>query len=273
MLNQKPIQDPNLAKEYMGYITQPNKNYNKLIALPKTSASLVRSCYLYGMLATVYTSDGSELVDIPEICKAVKSYLAVTKAKLLYVRFYSTPAEITMEDIKPVITVVKIGMTKEMIIPEGIKIQPQIAVEEIADFFANKRVIQLKNVVDELANNYTSNNPIWIYHNRENTLIYSLAKEVKPKDMEDIRLWIMTLINPEKNPLTRAIKKEFISDKIKGHYCKIISEYPDHLCTRCGGRTNEVPDIDIHISSPEPSEAATPSDDEDDELLPEGHDA
>lgn len=43
------------------YLTQKLQGYNKLIAQPKTKANLVKTCYNYGLLSTVYTYDGEEL--------------------------------------------------------------------------------------------------------------------------------------------------------------------------------------------------------------------
>ncbi|WMV29431.1 hypothetical protein MTR67_022816 [Solanum verrucosum] len=40
------------------YLTQKLQGYNKLIAQPKTNANLVKTCYNYELLNTVYTYDG-----------------------------------------------------------------------------------------------------------------------------------------------------------------------------------------------------------------------
>ncbi|KAG5591505.1 hypothetical protein H5410_042019 [Solanum commersonii] len=47
--------------------------YNKLIARPKTNANLVRTCYNYGLLNTVYTYDEEEVSGIPELHKGLIS--------------------------------------------------------------------------------------------------------------------------------------------------------------------------------------------------------
>ncbi|XP_015075497.1 uncharacterized protein LOC107019571 [Solanum pennellii] len=43
------------------YITQKLQGYNRLIAQPKSSSNLVKTCYSYGLLSTVYTYDGEEM--------------------------------------------------------------------------------------------------------------------------------------------------------------------------------------------------------------------
>ncbi|KAG5576793.1 hypothetical protein H5410_056927, partial [Solanum commersonii] len=68
----------------------------------------------------IYTYDGEELSGIPELHKAFITYKRVTKGNLFYVKFYTATAEILYEEIKPPIQVVKIGLTKDMIIPEDI---------------------------------------------------------------------------------------------------------------------------------------------------------
>ncbi|KAG5576248.1 hypothetical protein H5410_056382 [Solanum commersonii] len=102
------------------YLTQKLQGYSKLIAQPKTNANLVRTCYNYELLHTVYTYDGEEISGIPELHKAFITYRKVTKENLFYVKFYTAPTKILYEEIKPPIQVIKIGLTKDMIIPEDI---------------------------------------------------------------------------------------------------------------------------------------------------------
>ncbi|KAG5606228.1 hypothetical protein H5410_027720, partial [Solanum commersonii] len=117
--------------------------------------------------AAVYTYDGEELSGIPELHKAFITYKRVTKGNLFYVKFYTATAEILYEEIKPLIQVVKIGLTKDMIIPEDIRQQPEIQKNEIPSFYANKRIIGISTIIQELANNYLSGNAIWSYYARD----------------------------------------------------------------------------------------------------------
>lgn len=136
------------------YLTQKLQGYNKLIAQPKTNANLVRTCYNYGLLNTVYTYDGEEISGIPELHKAFVTYKKVTKGNLFYIKFYTALAEILYEEIKPPIQVIKIGLTKDMIIPDHIGQQEEIQKIEIPSFYANKRIIGISTIIQELANNY-----------------------------------------------------------------------------------------------------------------------
>ncbi|KAG5589932.1 hypothetical protein H5410_040446 [Solanum commersonii] len=83
------------------YLTQKLQGYNKLIARPKTNANLVRTCYNYGLLNIVYPYDEEEVSGIPELHKAFVIYKRVTKGNLFYIKFYTAPAEILYEEIKP----------------------------------------------------------------------------------------------------------------------------------------------------------------------------
>ncbi|KAG5605141.1 hypothetical protein H5410_026633 [Solanum commersonii] len=118
--------DPN-----QDYITHKLQGYNKLIAQPKTKANLVKTCYNYGLISTTYTYDREEL-----------------------------NAEILHEEIKPPIKVVKIGLTKDKIIPEDSGEQRQIPKIETPSFYANKRIIGISTITQELANNYLNDNAI-----------------------------------------------------------------------------------------------------------------
>ncbi|KAG5599757.1 hypothetical protein H5410_031127 [Solanum commersonii] len=58
-----------------------------------------------------------------------------------------TPKKILYEEIKPPIQVVKIGLTKDMIIPEDIEQQSEIQKIEIPSFYANKRIIGISTII------------------------------------------------------------------------------------------------------------------------------
>ncbi|KAG5599964.1 hypothetical protein H5410_031334 [Solanum commersonii] len=168
------------------YLTQKLQGYNKLIAWPKTNANLVRTCYNYGLLNTVYTYDGEEVSGIPKLHKAFVTYKRVTKGNLFYIKFYTAPAEILYEEIKPPIQVIKIRLTKNMIIPEDIGQQEEICKIEIPSFYANKRIIGISTIIQELANNYLNGNAIWSYYSRDQLMIYSNPRELRKAVMDKV---------------------------------------------------------------------------------------
>ncbi|KAG5614666.1 hypothetical protein H5410_014490 [Solanum commersonii] len=90
----------------------------------------------------------------------------------------AAPAEILYEKIKPPIQVIKIGLTKDMIISEDIGQQEEICKIEIPSFYANKRIIDISTIIQELANNYLNGNAIWSYYSRDQLMIYSNSREL-----------------------------------------------------------------------------------------------
>nr|XP_009792786.1 PREDICTED: uncharacterized protein LOC104239763 [Nicotiana sylvestris] len=228
------------------YVTQKLQGYNRLIAQPKTKANLVKTCYNYGLLSTVYTHDGEEIIGIPDLYKAFVTFKRITKGSLFFIKFYIAPAEILYDEIKPKIQVIKIGLTRDMIIPEEIEKQPEIQKMEIPSFYANKRIIGIATIIQELANNYLQGNAIWSYYSRDQLMIYVNSKELRQGDMDEVRKWILSLLKPEMQPTTRALKKEFISNELLTRYCKLVRhKYPDHICSKCNRDDNYVPEVQL----------------------------
>ncbi|KAG5619865.1 hypothetical protein H5410_005083 [Solanum commersonii] len=155
-------------------------------------------------------------------------------------------AEILHEEIKPPIQVVKIGLTKEMIIPKDIGEQSEIPKIEIPNFYANKRIIGISTIIQELPNNYLNGNAIWSYYSRDQLMIYANLRELRKSDMDDVQKWILSLLKPEERPTTRALKAGFISSELLTRYCKLIGhKYPDHICSKCNGEDNVIPDVQL----------------------------
>ncbi|KAG5599175.1 hypothetical protein H5410_030545 [Solanum commersonii] len=155
-----------------------------------------------------------------------------------------TSIKILYEEIKSPIQVVKIGLKKGMIILEDIAQQPEIQKSEIPNFYANKRIIGISTIIQELTNNYLNRNAIWSYYARDQLMIYSNARELRKADMDEVQRWILSLLKPEERPTTRALKEEFISTELLTRYCKLIGhKYPDHICSKCNGEDNIIPDV------------------------------
>ncbi|XP_025886063.2 uncharacterized protein [Solanum lycopersicum] len=242
-LNQKSKSTTTLEKT-QDYLTQKLQVYNKLIAQPKTNPNLVKTCYNYGLLNTVYTYTGEEICGIPEVHKAFLIYKKLTKGNLFFIRFYTAPAEILYDEIKPMIQIVKIGLTWEMIIPEDIGQQPEITRVEIPSFYANKSIIGLSTIIQELANNYLQGNAIWSYYSRDHLMIYANSREIRQADMEEVQKWILSLLKQKATPTTRAIKQGFISEELMTRYCKLVGhKYPDHICSKCNQGDDIIPEV------------------------------
>ncbi|KAG5595013.1 hypothetical protein H5410_036245 [Solanum commersonii] len=89
--------------------------------------------------------------------------------------------EILYEEIQPPIQVIKIGLTKDMIISEVIEQQPEIQ----------------KSEIPKLANNYLNENAIWSYYASDQLMIYSNSRELRKADMDEVQRWILSLLKPE----------------------------------------------------------------------------
>ena len=110
----------------------------------------------------------------------------------------------------------------------------------------NKRFIGIATILNELTNNYLNGNLVWSYYVRDQVMTYSNSREVREQDMEEIRQWILSLLKQEQKPTTRALRKEFISEELLTRYCKIIGQkYSDHICSKCQGEYNVIPDVQI----------------------------
>ena len=96
----------------------------------------------------------------------------------------------------------------------------------------------------ELANNYINQNLVWIYYKRNQLLVYSTCKNIRENDREEIRKWIIMILKPEELPVTRSITKGVISEEAMDQFCKQVGQrYDDHICSRCSGRNNFIPDV------------------------------
>ncbi|KAG5584388.1 hypothetical protein H5410_044822 [Solanum commersonii] len=130
--------------------------------------------------------------------------------------------------------------------PEDIGQQPEIQEIEIPSFYDNKRIIGMSTIIQELANNYLNGNAIWSYYSRDQFMIYSKSRELRQEDMDEVQTWILSQLKPEEQAITKALKKGFISNELLTRYCKLIGhKYPDHICSKCNGEDNVIPDVQL----------------------------
>ncbi|KAG5595950.1 hypothetical protein H5410_037182 [Solanum commersonii] len=87
------------------------------------------------------------------------------------------------------------------------------------EFYANKRIIGISTIIQELANNYLNENAIWSYYSRDQLMIYSNSRELRKADMDEVQRWILSLLKPEERPTTRALKAGFILPELLTRYC------------------------------------------------------
>ncbi|KAG5581051.1 hypothetical protein H5410_051678 [Solanum commersonii] len=107
-----------------------------------------------------------------------------------------------------------------MIISEDIGQQPEIQKSEIPNFYANKRIIGISTIIQELANNYLNGNAIWSYYARDQLMIYSNSRELRKADMDEVQRLIL--------------------------YCKLIGhKYTNHICLKCNSKDNIILDVGL----------------------------
>ncbi|KAG5576367.1 hypothetical protein H5410_056501 [Solanum commersonii] len=95
-----------------------------------------------------------------------------------------------------------------MIIPDDIEQQEEIQKIEIPSFYANKRIIGISTIIQELTNNYLNRNAIWSYYSRDQLMIYSNSRELRKEDMDEVLRWILSLLKPEERPTTKHSKQD-----------------------------------------------------------------
>ncbi|KAG5594440.1 hypothetical protein H5410_035672 [Solanum commersonii] len=62
--------------------------------------------------------------------------------------------------------------------------------------------------------------------------------------MDEVQRWILSLLKQEERPSTRALKTGFISSELLTRYYKLIGhKYTDHICSKCNGEDNIIPDV------------------------------
>ncbi|KAG5579818.1 hypothetical protein H5410_050445 [Solanum commersonii] len=72
-----------------------------------------------------------------------------------------------------------------MIITEDIGQQEEIRKIEIPSFYANKRIIGISTIIQELPKNYLNRNAIWSYYSRDQFMIYSNSRELRKANMDE----------------------------------------------------------------------------------------
>ncbi|KAG5631602.1 hypothetical protein H5410_003319 [Solanum commersonii] len=87
------------------------------------------------------------------------------------------------------------------------EIKPPIQKSEIPSFYANKRIIVISTIIQELANNYLNGNAIWSYYARDPLMIYSNSMELRKEDMDEVQRWILSLFKSKERHTTRALKE------------------------------------------------------------------
>lgn len=254
-LNQTPYEPNTNSNEPKGWKTSPMEKINRLIALPGTAADLIRDAYNYGLLHSVYTSTREEIESLPTaIFNAMKSFMAITKAGMVFVRFYQTVSELGCHTVYPSINVVKIGIAREFQYPEPIK-QDVLSLEDIPELLQEKRAMGIAIAVQDLRKTLTDQNKndtynkIWIYANSNNMLVYCKGKSASANSMDTIEKWIVALSRPEEDTGHKSIKRNYCGEEVKKRLCKWLQHIELHQCNYCKVTQNVIPELSNHYGS------------------------
>ncbi|DAF42459.1 TPA_asm: putative inclusion body protein [Bacopa monnieri virus 3] len=213
-----------------------HEKINLLIALPGCNSNLIKTCYEYGLLYSVYTKDGSEVIHIPDLYRVIQGYLKITKAQLIFVRIYSTTGEVTFDTIIPPIRFIKIGITQHYIISENPMKLPPLEINQIPSYLQNKRAWSLKIIVSAIKELLKS--PFWVNFYERNTVICTFASSFKGQDtMENM---IKGILQPEIQ-FTRVISQGSITEEVMKKLCKMFKSEEEHFCKYCLQQDNDVP--------------------------------
>ncbi|KAI9084407.1 hypothetical protein K1719_033597 [Acacia pycnantha] len=165
-------------------ISDPHVKYashfvSKIVAYPGTSPDLIRILYQYGMLHAIYIPNNLELREIKELPaalqEAVKIYVGVVTQHSVYIRFYSTVAEITPDKFYPSIILIRLGTTKKPIETEA-EIKEDI--EDDQEFQKKMYNIRAQNyhiIFQEMTRAIKSEKQ-WVYYCGMTSIIAAFAK-------------------------------------------------------------------------------------------------
>ncbi|GKA84111.1 hypothetical protein Tco_0805706 [Tanacetum coccineum] len=240
-----------------GYSTFAHEKVNQLVGLFNCDPNLIKATYDYGLLHSVYTKDGSELCKIPEVYEQAKYYLKITKATMIYVRFYGAVGEVTFEEIIHTTRLVKMGLTRDFILSEKVTKQNQLCFEEIPQYLTKKRAWSLKTMSDAIKEIIKT--PFRLNFYKLNLIIVSNAREYDtdgPKVLEKI-YW--KILSPEDMD-TKVFAKNYLSEKGFEYLCKNLYFEESHKCRYCGKGETGVPELFNFEDIPE--EASTSQNDE-----------
>lgn len=71
---------------------------------------------------------------------------------------------------------------------------------------------------------------------------YTISRHGRTKTMDTKSIKARSYTN------NKSYKEIFYSPNLMTRYCKLIGQkYPDHLCTKCEGEENYVPDVQLEL--------------------------
>ncbi|GJW30763.1 hypothetical protein Tco_0047638 [Tanacetum coccineum] len=236
-LNNEPQK---IINEFEGYSTFSHEKVNQLVGLFNCDPNLIKAAYDYGLLHSVYTKDGSELQKIPEVYEQATYYLKITKATMIYVRFYGAVGEVSFDEIIHTTRLVKMGLTRDFILSESVKTQNQLCFEEVPEYLTKKRAWSLKIISDTIKE--IMKTPFRLNFYKLNLVIVSNAREYDTEGPKVLEKLYWKILSPE-DVDTKIFAKPYLSEKGFRYLCKNIYFDESHKCKYCGKGDTGVPKL------------------------------
>lgn len=205
-------------------------DYNKLVADIETDQRLIKSAHQHGLLHVHYIVNKDQVNIYDEgIKRAYNKLYQITKAKCIYIRFYTAFAEATPEGIIPKIEAIKLGITNEKIKYDVYKNGP---IMDIIGFIRHKKALGMLTIKRELAS--TEGN-IWIYENNNNRIIYAPSRAVKEESKKILIDWDKKISVPEATCPNCGIRNPCISEACLKVLCELSKNnlVSKHQCKNC----------------------------------------
>ena len=151
---------------------------NKAIIYPATNPELVKTLYSYGLIQCIYPSSNlQELSLLPKnIQEAAGHYAGIITQYSMYIRCYSTIAEITPDKYYLPINLIKFGTTKKPFEVEE-TIKELIEDEDLPSMISRIRAQEMETIFAEMNRTISSKEAQLTYFTGPTTCIFSVGRQ------------------------------------------------------------------------------------------------
>ena len=212
--------------------------FNKAIIHQGTPSNVVKALYQHGLIQSIYPSASlEEIAELPEPLKrAVKTYFGIVTQHMVFIRCYSTIAEITPDKFYHPINLIRLGTTRK---PFEHSVEPKEDIDDDEEFMETISRIRSQDyhIIFQEMNRIlaTEDEAAWVYFSGPTTLIYSSGRNTRN-------------IN-QFNQFYDKIKNNKFENSIetKKRICQLLAEYATHKCNYCDERSPERRDFEDPI--------------------------
>ena len=212
--------------------------FNKAIIHQGTPSNVVKALYQHGLIQSIYPSASlEEIAELPEpLKKAVKTYFGIVTQHMVFIRCYSTIAEITPDKFYHPINLIRLGTTRK---PFEHSVEPKEDINNDEEFMETVSRIRSQDyhIIFQEMNRIlaTEDEAAWVYFSGPTTLIYSSGRNTRN-------------INQFNQFYDKIKNNKFEnSTDTKKRICQLLSEYATHKCNYCDERSPERRDFEDPI--------------------------